>query len=76
MNDAAENLSFEEAFQKLESIVAKLEEGEPTLDESVKAFEEGIALVKLCAKKLNASEKKMKTLLETENGSFQLDLME
>ena len=68
--------TFEEAFGQLEQIVAKLEEGEPSLDDSVKAYEEGIELVKLCMKKLNEAEKKMQKLLESEDGSFQLELMD
>jgi exodeoxyribonuclease VII small subunit len=75
-DDTGKALSFEQAFQKLEKIVVRLEDGEPTLDESVKAFEEGVALIKVCIRKLNESETKMKKLLESEDGSFQLDLME
>ncbi len=38
------DLTFEEAIQNLENIVNELETGKLTLDESVKKFEEGIAL--------------------------------
>ena len=66
------NLSFEEAYQRVESIVEALEKGETTLEESLKIFEEGMTLVKQCSDKLNDAETRLKQLIETENGEFQL----
>jgi exodeoxyribonuclease VII small subunit len=59
---------FEDAFQKLEAIVKKLEEGNLSLEESLKAFEEGVRLSRLCSKKLDEAEKKVEILLKDSNG--------
>ena len=45
-----ENLSFEQASKKLDEIIAKLEDGNLTLAESVKLFEEAENLVQICEK--------------------------
>ena len=71
-----EELSFEDAFRKLEAIVENLERGESTLDESMEAFEEGMKLVKLCSKKLNEAETRLEQLVKGEDGSFQLKFAE
>jgi exodeoxyribonuclease VII small subunit len=59
---------FEDAFQKLEAIVKKLEEGNLGLEESLKAFEEGVRLSRFCSKKLDEAEKKVEILLKENNG--------
>ena len=57
---------FEEALEKLEEIVHRLEAGEMTLEESLKAFEEGIKLSRLCAKKLDEADRRVEILLREE----------
>lgn len=47
-----ERLSFEEALSQLESIVEKLDKQETTLEESVKFYEEGLRLSRICSKTL------------------------
>jgi exodeoxyribonuclease VII small subunit len=59
---------FEDAFQKLESIVKKLEDGNLSLEESLKAFEEGVRLSRFCSKKLDEAEKKVEILLKESDG--------
>ena len=59
---------FEDAFQKLESIVKKLGDGNLTLEESLKAFEEGVRLFRFCSKKLDEAEKKVEILLKDTDG--------
>ncbi|MBN2282529.1 MAG: exodeoxyribonuclease VII small subunit [Deltaproteobacteria bacterium] len=59
---------FEKALERLEDIVRRLEEGEMTLDESLKAFEEGIRLARFCSKKLDEAERKVEVLLADEEG--------
>ena len=49
-------LTFEEAYKKLEEIVEQLETGELTLDQSLALFEEGIALVRHCRRLLDVAE--------------------
>ncbi|MDI6756189.1 MAG: exodeoxyribonuclease VII small subunit [Thermodesulfobacteriota bacterium] len=59
---------FEDAFQKLEGIVKKLEDGNLSLEESLKAFEEGVRLSRFCSKKLDEAEKKVEILLKDQSG--------
>lgn len=61
---AETDLKFEESLKKLEDIVAKLESGELTLDESLKLFEEGAALSKKLSSALDKAEQKIAMLTE------------
>ncbi len=56
--------SFEEALSELESLVVKLEQGELTLDESLKAFERGVELTRTCQQALREAELKIDMLTE------------
>ena len=62
-----EDLSFEEAFNRLKETVQKLEEGGLTLDEATRLFEDGMKLARLCNEFLSATELKM-TRLQTAFG--------
>ena len=59
-------LTYEQAYKRLEEIVEKLENGSVPLEESMKLFEEGSKLANFCNSKLNAAEQKF-TQLITEN---------
>jgi exodeoxyribonuclease VII small subunit len=61
---------FEDALNKLEKIVSKLEGGNIPLEESLKLFEEGIRLSRFCNQKLDEAEKKVEILLKDKNGSL------
>ncbi len=61
---------FEEAFKKLEAIVNKMEGGDLSLEESLKLFEEGMRLSKLCSQKLTEVQKKVELLIKSEDGSL------
>lgn len=63
--------SFEESVERLEEIVRLLENGTATLDESLKIYEEGIALVRICNEKLDHAENKIRVLTEKENGEIE-----
>jgi|YelNatPaOPRAMG01_1025707.scaffolds.fasta_scaffold208915_1 exodeoxyribonuclease VII small subunit len=67
---------FEEALNKLERIVAKLEDGEISLEESLKLFEEGIRLSRFCNQKLDEAEKKVEILLKDKDGEIKPHLFE
>jgi exodeoxyribonuclease VII small subunit len=54
--------AFEEAMQELEALVERMEGGEMTLEESLAAFERGIALTRLCQQSLQAAEQKVEIL--------------
>ena len=51
--------TFEKAMTRLEQIVAMLESGKCTLDESLKLFEEGTSLMKQCSGLLDKAEQKV-----------------
>ena len=59
-----DTVNFESSIKKLEQIVDKLEDGDISLEDSVKSFEEGVGLVKECQKQLSAAELKVKKLLD------------
>lgn len=63
------NLNFEKALIRLEETVNKLENEELSLDESLKIFEEGISLYRLCNKELSEAEKKISLIIQ-ENGEL------
>ncbi|MDF2658344.1 MAG: exodeoxyribonuclease small subunit [Paenibacillus sp.] len=64
-----EPVSFEQAMDKLEQIVAKLESGDVPLEKAIELFQEGMSLSHLCGQKLEQVERKIETLLE-DNGNF------
>jgi len=59
---------FEEAFSKLEEIVRKLESGNMSLEESLKAFEEGVRLSRICSERLDEAERRVEILVDGEKG--------
>ena len=59
---------FEDALNKLEKIVTKLEEGDVPLEESLRLFEEGIKLSRFCNQKLDEAEKRVEILLKNKEG--------
>ena len=59
---AAAPASFESALAELEAIVQKMEAGEAPLEESLAAYERGIALLKHCQETLTAAEQKVQLL--------------
>ena len=62
---------FEEALQKLGTIVARMEEGDLPLEEALKAFEEGVRLAKFCTTKLDEAERKVEKLIRNQSGTLQ-----
>lgn len=62
----ANDWTFEKAMTRLEQIVAMLESGRCTLDESMKLFEEGTKLTAYCSKSLKTAEQKILKLTEAE----------
>ena len=59
-----QNIKFEEAIEKLGTIVKKLENGEVSLEDAIKLYEEGIELSKYCADLLQKAEQKVRFLQE------------
>ena len=58
-----DNLSYEEAFEKLQKIIQLLEDGNVSLDDSIKYYEQGILLKNYCEKKLQNAEMKIRTVI-------------
>jgi exodeoxyribonuclease VII small subunit len=61
--------SFEESLTKLEEIVAQLERGDLSLEDSVRMFEEGSRLSAECRKQLETAEGKVEMLVKQRDGS-------
>lgn len=67
-----ENLSFEEALQKLEAIVRDLEGGRIKLDDAVEAYEKAVALKKICEEKLKSAQLKIEKIEVSPEGEITL----
>lgn len=61
---------FETSLKKLEEIVRRLEGGSLSLEDSLKAFEEGVKYSSFCAKKLDEAERRIEVLLKHKDGTF------
>lgn len=64
-----ENLSFEQAMSELGNIVTEMENGELTLEQSLKQFERGVQLANASSSKLNQAEQKVKILMGNNENS-------
>jgi exodeoxyribonuclease VII small subunit len=64
---------FERSLAELEAIVDKLEQGDLSLDESLKHFERGVQLTRACQTALKDAEQKVEILLRTSGGPEQFD---
>lgn len=67
-----EEITFETALKELEEIVEKLEKGEGGLEESLKLYEEGSRLAKICQQKLSRVEERLRELVKTNTDGFEL----
>jgi len=70
------DISFEEAIKKLEKIVMGLETGEVNLESSLAKYEEGIALARICQKKLETAKKKVEILIKSKDGTISMEPFE
>ncbi|MCZ8130370.1 MAG: exodeoxyribonuclease VII small subunit [Steroidobacteraceae bacterium] len=59
---------FEAAMAELESLVERLERGDLPLEESLQAFERGVALTRTCQAALREAEQKVEVLLKRADG--------
>ena len=62
-------VNFEDALAELEGLVTQMESGDLSLDESLKAFERGVALTRHCTSALKEAELKVQTL--TDDGKLE-----
>jgi exodeoxyribonuclease VII small subunit len=64
---------FENALQELEEVVARLEKGELSLEDSLRLYERGIALARHCHVKLEEAEGKIELLMKDSRGEVAVD---
>jgi len=63
-----EDEPFEKQLERLENIVRQLEKGETSLEDSLKVFEEGVRLARMCSARLDQIQGKVEVLLQQEHG--------
>jgi exodeoxyribonuclease VII small subunit len=63
---------FEDALDRLEEIVKSLEEGDLPLEDSLKLFEEGVGLTRLCSSRLDEAQRRIDVLTRGEGGDPRL----
>lgn len=66
------NETYESSFQRLEEILAKMNDSKLSLEESLTLFEEADKLIIFCQKTLTDAEKKVQTLLKDRDGKLKL----
>jgi len=59
-----EALAFEKSLKELEALVAKMEQGNLSLEESLRDFERGVQLTRACQQALKEAEQKVEILLK------------
>lgn len=65
-----ETLSFEDALSELETIVRSLESGQAPLEQSITAYERGMALKQHCEKRLNEAQAKIEKITVNKDGAL------
>ncbi len=68
-SESEQSQNFEDSLARLTVISEELEEGEPTLDDAIALYTEGMKNAKFCREKLSEAEQKIKLLVE-ENGEL------
>lgn len=63
-----EEMSFEQALERLEAVVARLENGDVPLEEAIELYQEGMQLSQLCNGKLKKVEAKIEMLIDSDQG--------
>jgi exodeoxyribonuclease VII small subunit len=66
-------MPFEEALQKLETIVETMESGDLPLESLIARYEEGVKLAKVCQEKLAEAELKIQQLEKTAAGELEIE---
>jgi exodeoxyribonuclease VII small subunit len=67
---------FEDELRDLEAIVNQIDSGELSLEESIAAFERGIALVRALTKRLDEAERKVELLTRDAQGELRTEPLE
>lgn len=67
------DVQFEKSLDRLEEIVSQLEDGEVSLSDAIKLYEEGIKLSKTCLKQLTDVELKLKKITAELDGTITVE---
>ena len=73
MSEEKKEVAFEVALKKLETIVENLENGDISLEEALKAYEEGVKMADVCSKRLGEAQKRVEVLMKTNAGKFKTE---
>lgn len=71
-----DDISFEEAMEKLETIVSKLEEGDVPLEKAINYYQDGMKLSKVCGDKLQNVQEKMTKIMNEQGELEAFDVQE
>jgi len=63
-------VDFEQALKELEALVERMEQGDLTLEDSLKSFERGISLTRRCQQALQDAEQKVEILTARDGGKL------
>ncbi|MBC5637166.1 MULTISPECIES: exodeoxyribonuclease VII small subunit [Ornithinibacillus] len=74
--DKYKDLTFEEAMEKLEDIIGKLEEGDVPLEKAISYYQDGMMLSKICSDKLNHIQDKMVQIMNDQGELVPFDIQE
>jgi len=74
-NQHEDEPNFEQSLAELEQLVTHMEQGDLSLEETLKSFERGIELNKICQKALDEAEQRVRILTEKE-GEFEVEPFE
>lgn len=67
---------FEDALERLQGLVRELESGDCALEDSIKKFEDGMALARKCQDRLNQAEQKIEILLKADKNGVSAELFD
>lgn len=67
------DFDFEQAIEELENLVSTMEDGELSLENSLKSFEKGIKLTRKCQTALSAAEQRVQILINEKGETEELD---
>jgi len=73
MTEKSQTPNFETAMAELEELVAQIETGNLSLEDSLKQFEQGIKLSRVCQQALTDAEQRVKILTDSLNGETEED---
>lgn len=70
--EPSDDVTFEEALTQLEATVESMESGELPLEDLLRRYEDGARLARACQQKLEAAERRIRTLEESASGALTL----